>query len=499
MKWKQGLIVGLVAAIGIALALFTGGTRQSSEDGHGHGHDEHKEEASRGPHGGRILELGGFEIEVTIFETGVEPEFRVYPYQDDRPLAPKNVKLRGEVHRLGNRIEPIRFTARQDYLVGDQVIEEPHSFTAKFFGSYGELSGNASFEQIEGRTEMSDESVAAAKISMATAGPARIRSVVELPGEVRLNLDRTAHIGARLNGVISDYPANLGDKVTKGQTLVALASRELAQAKQEFVETLHHHELAESTFEREKALWEKGITPEEEYLKAKHGLEEARINRSASRDKLLALGVSRKVVNALAANPENNLARFELKAPFNGTIIEKNFTLGESVTADQDLLVVTDLSSVWVDINISPEHLRSVRVGQKVLVESKELGVSAEGTLTFIGPVSQGETRVSKGRVVLQNRQLLWRPGVFVSAKVVSEEIDVPIAVRNEAIQSFRDWNVVFVRYGEFFEAHPLELGRRDAQHTEILSGLSAGASYAAENSFVIKADVLKSGASHDH
>lgn len=498
MKSKHWITVAFIAVAGVLLALLTVG-RGEHTDEHGHAGEHREEEVARGPHGGRLLDLSGFELEVTIFETGVEPEFRVYPLQDGDPVSPEKVKLRAEVHRLGNRIDRIAFRPRQDYLVGDAVVYEPHSFRAVFYATYGEVSGQGEYEQVEGRTEMSDESVAASGISIATAGPARIRSVVELPGEVRLNLDRTAHIGARLHGVISAYPAKLGDRVRKGQTLVVLASRELAEAKQEFVESLHHLELSESTFQREETLWKKGITPEEDFLKAKHALEEARINRTAARDKLLALGVSKRVIDSLTLDPERNLARFELQAPFAGTIIEKNFTLGESVSADTDLLVVTDLSTVWVDVNISPEHLRSIRTGQKVLIQSKELGASAEGTLTFIDPVSQGETRIAKGRVVLQNPNQRWRPGLYVSVKVIADEVEAPITVRADAIQAFRDWDVVFVRYGDFFEAQPVELGRRDEHNAEVLSGLTAGTPYASKNSFVVKADVLKSGASHDH
>ena len=78
-------------------------------------------------------------------------------------------------------------------------------------------------------------------------------------------------------------------------------------------------------------------------------------------------------------------------------------------------------------------------------------------------------------------------------------EADVPVAVPLDAIQTYRDWKVVFGRYGEFFEVRPVELGRSDGKWVEVVKGLAPGTQYAAANSFVLKADLGKAGASHDH
>jgi cobalt-zinc-cadmium efflux system membrane fusion protein len=100
---------------------------------------------------------------------------------------------------------------------------------------------------------------------------------------------------------------------------------------------------------------------------------------------------------------------------------------------------------------------------------------------------------------VVPNPKGELRPGLFVSGDVVFEEADVPVAVKASGLQTFRDWDVVFIRVGKLFEAVPIELGRRDAEWIEVKSGLPAGSLYAADNSFIIKADVMKSGATHDH
>jgi cobalt-zinc-cadmium efflux system membrane fusion protein len=109
------------------------------------------------------------------------------------------------------------------------------------------------------------------------------------------------------------------------------------------------------------------------------------------------------------------------------------------------------------------------------------------------------QTRSSRARVVIDNKDGVWRPGMFVNVHLTENEAFVPMAVKAEALQTFRDWDVVFIKVGDKFEARPLELGRREGEWVEVLAGLTAGMEYASKNSFVVKADVLKSGASHDH
>lgn len=109
------------------------------------------------------------------------------------------------------------------------------------------------------------------------------------------------------------------------------------------------------------------------------------------------------------------------------------------------------------------------------------------------------DTRTAQAHVQIPNPDSIWRPGLFVTVRLVQEEFTVPVAVRADAIQKFRDWDVVFIQEGNLYEAVSLELGRREGDWVEILSGLPAGKKYVSKNSFLIKADILKSGATHDH
>jgi cobalt-zinc-cadmium efflux system membrane fusion protein len=161
--------------------------------------------------------------------------------------------------------------------------------------------------------------------------------------------------------------------------------------------------------------------------------------------------------------------------------------------------VIADLSSVWAEMTIYPKDLAAVKLGQSVTVKASALDARASGTISYVGALVGEQTRSAKARVTLGNPDQSWRPGLFVTVEVVQDESKVPVAVAAEALQTYRDWQVVFLRAGEFFEARPVELGCNDGTRVEVIKGLAAGDRYAATSSFVLKAELGKAGASHDH
>lgn len=495
--------LAVVLAVVLAVALLPAGCRSGKEKPEDHdepGHEEsEKEEQERGPHGGRMFREGTLAAEVSIYEKGVPPRFRIHFTEKGKPLGPENGSAKATITRLGGRVDKLSFAPEAGYLVSDGVVEEPHSFDTVIEASVGERQFRWAWSQEEGRIEMSDEQVAGSKIGIATAGPQEIRVSLELPGETKLNADRVAHITARLPGVVTGVSKNLGDPVKKGETLAYLESRDLADARRELLETHGRLRFARDAHAREASLLEKGISSEAEVQGKKRDLDQAGLEHSSASQKLAALGVSQAARDELVASPATSLNRLALKAPFDGVVIEKEVSVGQAVGAEAHLFTVADLSSLWVDVTVYAKDLPLVEAGQKVVVRSADLQAEIEGTIAHLGAVIEPGTRSTSARIVLPNRDGKWRAGLFVTTKIVRERVSVPVAVRRDALQTFRDWKVVFGRFGNFFEVRPLELGREDEEWVEVLSGISAGERYATENSFVIKADVGKSGASHDH
>lgn len=488
------LIVG-IAACSVFWTVGCGG-KPSAPKAEG---EEPAKEYEKGPHGGRLLSDGAFQAEITIYERGVPPQLRVYLYDRAKPLSPAQAKLRIDLHRLGGRADSIGFKPEGDYLAGDKVVEEPHSFDVAVAAEYGGARHSWKYSQTEGRVQLSEDAVRTSAIQVETAGPVMMRTIVELPGEIALNGDRVTHVVPRMSGVLREIRKNQGDAVTKGEVLAVIDSRELAEAKRQFIETAQQLDFARKAFEREEGLWKKNISSEASYLAEERAHREAGLKHRSARQQLEALGVDGATLQALLDQPDTNLTRYELRAPFDGTVIEKKVATGQAVTEDEDLFTVADLSTVWVNVTVYGKDLNAVRAGQEVTVRSDALESEARGKIVYVGSLVGGEARSATARVVLPDPTRRWRPGLFVAARVVREEKTVPVAVKREGLQKFRDWDVVFVRVGDLFEARPLELGRTEGEWVEVLAGLSPGEKYASANSFILKADLGKAGASHDH
>lgn len=449
-------------------------------------------EVAKGQHRGRLLVKDDFQLEVTIFESGVPPEYRLYAYENSKPVDPSEVKAEIQLMRLGGRVDNFQFKKEGDYLRGNGIVEEPHSFDVSVKATYKGKNYQWQYPSYEGRTTMTAEGIRNAGIEIETAGPAQMKTVIELPGEIILNPDRQTHVLPRFDGIVTSVSADLGARVSKGQPLATMESMQLAEEKSEYVEAIHEHEFAKKAYEREQLLWDKKITSEQDYLAKQHEYEEARIRFQTASQKLKAAGVGTN-------GSTTQLSAFTIRSPIAGAIIEKNVASGQAVQSTDKLFVVADLSSIYAEVTIPAQLIGAIREGQAVRVVSDILNLESQRRLTYVGPLLGEQTRSAKARVLLANPDEIWKPGLFVKVFVVQEEITVPVAVKATALQTFRDWNVVFLAVGNAFEIRPLELGRRNDEWVEVLSGISAGDRYVAKNSFIVKADVEKSGATHDH
>jgi cobalt-zinc-cadmium efflux system membrane fusion protein len=330
-------------------------------------------------------------------------------------------------------------------------------------------------------------------IALEEAGPARIVLTTELPGEVRLNTDRSVHIVPRVGGIVREVFKSLGDRVRAGEVLAVLDSRELADAKASYLAARERLVLADSTFQREQRLWNKKVSSEGDFLNARNAQAEARIALRSAQQKLLALGFSQEHLREFPNQHGGDFIHYELTAPFEGTVIEKHITLGETLAADTTVFVIADVSTVWIDISVYQKDLGRVRAGQQIVIRSPHGDPEISGSIDFVQPLVGEETRTALARVILQNRDGRWHPGCFVTARVAVESFEVPVAVPLSALQQIEGVSqVVFVLGEEGFEPRSITVGRSDSKVAEILSGLERGERFAATNTFAIKAELGK-------
>ena len=178
----------------------------------------------RGPHRGRMLRDGDFALEVTIFEDGVDPEFRVYAFKNDKPLKPAEVKLTMELGRLGGKIDRFSFTPQEDFLRGSGVVTEPHSFDVRVAASEGGRNHKWSYASYEGRTIITAEAAKAGGVKTEAAGGATVSDLIDMGGRIEITPEGKADVRARLPGLIVALNGKLGQQVRRGQVLARVES-----------------------------------------------------------------------------------------------------------------------------------------------------------------------------------------------------------------------------------------------------------------------------------
>jgi cobalt-zinc-cadmium efflux system membrane fusion protein len=287
----------------------------------------------------------------------------------------------------------------------------------------------------------------------------------------------------------------IGDLVQKNELLAVLESRELADAKSEYLATRLTNELQQDLFEREKALWEKKIESEQQFLRSRNAAAQAKMRSDIARQKLFALGLTAAAIAEVPSEPEASLRRQEVHSPMSGRVVERKVELGMAMGRDNletELFVISDLDRVWVEIAVSPADLPLIKEGQAVLITARGIHEKAEGKIVFISPTLDKESRSARVVAEIANGSGVWRPGSFVTAAIAFEEQPVTLAVPTTAIQNIGAGSVAFVRMPEGLQKRQVILGQSDDRIVEVVSGLRPGEVIAVSNTFLLKAELMK-------
>lgn len=413
---KRGALfatLAMVMVLGLRLSACTEAPAESSSE---HAEDE---EAERGPQGGRMLRDGDFAIELTIFEDGVEPQFRLFAYADGVPIDPGQVSSTVTLTRLGGETNQFAFTAEGNYLKGDGVVTEPHSFDVTLNATYAGKRHAWAYASYEGRTTIAADAAAQGGVKTAQAGPATIKETVDLSGRITLAAAGRAEVKAWFPGRIVALKVNIGDRVKRGDGIATVEA-------------------------------------------------------------------------------SDSLRSYTIPAPIDGVVIERALNVGD-VASDGPIVVISNPSAVQAELHVFPLDAEKVRSGQPVELRSLSSELQASSVIEAFLPVTEAATQTLTARAMLANPDEAWRPGMAVEGHVTVSEVAVPLAVRVSGLQRFRDFTVVFAQVGDVYEVRMLKLGRKDGDWVEVLDGLKPGESYVTDNAFLIRADIEKSGASHDH
>jgi len=349
-----------------------------------------------------------------------------------------------------------------------------------------------------GLVKLTDDQVGKAGIRTDGVGGGNLSRHLHVPGTIVPNANLTARIAVKTTGTVVELRKVLGAKVAKGEVVALLDSREIADAKGEYLAARVSAALQKTLYERDKELWDRRISSEQQYLRSQASYQDLKVKEDAARRKLTFLGLSQAEIQALPNQPEAQFERQEIRSPLGGKVVERRVDLGAAVGRDNletELYSVVDLSTVWVDLAVSPGDLPLVREGQTVAVRAEATGEAARGRIVIIVPVLDQATRAARVVAELANPDETWRPGSFVGAEIVISDRPVRVLIPASAIQTLEGRPNVFVRVAAGFEARPVKLGRSDDAAVEVTEGLEPGEAVAVANTFTLKAELGKAAA----
>ncbi|MGH6936158.1 MAG: efflux RND transporter periplasmic adaptor subunit [Methylocella sp.] len=361
----------------------------------------------------------------------------------------------------------------------------------------------------EGLIRMPPKRIEAQGIELAPAEKGVLTRILTVPGTITLDPSRIARVPARVVGTVTEMRRRLGDTVTKGEVVAVLDSREVADAKSDYLTASVAYDLQKTLLERTQVLWTRRITPEQRYLQVRETFLQAELRLDLARQKLSALNldpaaVAKAAKEESAASPGvSSLRRYEVRSLIGGRVVERKVDVGSLVGSQgdpTDLYTVADLSAVWVELAVPTVDLNAIAEGQAVMIASgSDSGKRGEGRIIFISPLVHPDTRSARVIAEIDNKAMIWRPGVTLTAGIVTGEEPVEVRVPRAAVQTIGGEQVVFVRTKSGFQSRVVAAGRSDAQHIEIASGLSAGEEIAVKNTFLLKAELAKAEAEEGH
>ncbi|MEI6969992.1 MAG: efflux RND transporter periplasmic adaptor subunit [bacterium] len=391
----------------------------------------------------------------------------------------------------------------QEFAVGDLTAEQvmqakcPHGLTiecAECRYEVGVVKVDPSLtKQAEGSGAGLVTTMQVAKRNMTTA--------VDITGEIRMNENTAVHVSPRIPGIIRAVNVDIGAEVGKDDVLFTVDSVELAQALSDYERNVTLAELSGRMFQREKSLYEQKVASESDMIEAQMRFEEHQAARKASEQQLHVFGLSASDIAAL--NPTNHSSpsgALAVRAPMSGTVIEKHAVVGELVEPGKDVMIVTDLNSVWMWGGVYERDLglllkRNLAEGVPVEISVPAFpGTIFHGRMNHMGSVMDEATRTVPVRTVIDNSDRRLRPGMFCQARIVVNTDEEVLAIPKVALLSDEGVDFVFTHMkDDYFLRRNVTKGREFVDGVEILKGLTPGETIVTEGAFPLKSDVLRS------
>lgn len=342
----------------------------------------------------------------------------------------------------------------------------------------------------------SEELINANQIGIEKASSGPIKKIIRAPAQMIILSDQMAHILPRASGIVLAAYKNLGEDVAAGEVIATLESKDMAEAKANYLTALRREQLASKTFECEKNLHAKNLSSFQDFNQTESVKEEALIELELYRQKLHTLGLNNQAIIQLPYEASDALRIYELCSPIAGKVIARAITPGELLTINHEAYIIANLSTIWAEIHVFSQDRQFVKQGQIVTIKTND-GQTIQTKVSFLSPIIDEDTRTSIALAKIENPLGAWLPGSFAQAEFIAEQVNAPLIVKKDAIQTIDGIDVLFVSQANGFAIRPVTRGRYDEENCEIISGLEPGEDYACKNTFLLKADLKKDEAEH--
>lgn len=336
-------------------------------------------------------------------------------------------------------------------------------------------------------------------LKLAQVAMGEVNQIQSYPAKLVVNTDRQAHVSPSFAGRVESVYVELGQQVKRGQALANLLVPDLVdqQANLQIAQT--NLELAKQDYERERSLWSQGISAKQEYQRAYNAYRQAQIQVQAARSRLTAFG---------AGSGSNG--RYTLTAPISGVISNKDIVIGENVQLADQLFTIDQLDQLWLEFVLPTMANVNVQPNQQIRFKSLQTGNIFNAQVQSLTTEADAQTGRLQVRAKVQSNATELRPNLMVNVELQSGSTASVMRVSAEAIQQVDGKQVVFAAEknqdkGFEFKAVPVQIGQRnisekqDGEWVEIKQGLSVGQSYVAAGSFLLKSELEKGEAEHDH
>jgi cobalt-zinc-cadmium efflux system membrane fusion protein len=348
---------------------------------------------------------------------------------------------------------------------------------------------------------LSDDQIREAGITVAQVSGGMLKRHFLAPGSLIPDADHIGRVSVRVLATVSELRKRIGDSVEKGEIVAAIESREVADAKSEYLAARLTNDLRQTLYGRLKTLVESRAVSENEYLRARLTANDAQIKLDSARQKLFALGLSEGEITDLPNQPPESLRQQFLRSPIAGRVSERRVDLGGLIGREgqeSELFVIVNLDDIWVDLAVSPEDIAALREDAPITIRAIGIEGETRAQVIFVSPLLDRETRNARVIATMPNSDHRWKPGTFVTAEIPLGGAAAKVLVSKQALQTSHGKPTVFVRTADGFEARPVRTGREDDEDVEILSGLSEGETVAVANTFTLKAELEKADVEHE-